>query len=68
MKTTIKDLKEQATAIKEGGLKGSKAWERLEDYMKKFDNVFEMWGELCIQRGQTYTPISKIVKTDFFFN
>jgi hypothetical protein len=29
---------------------------------------FEMWGELSVQRGQSYTPISKIVKSDFFFN
>jgi len=68
MKTTIKDIKEQAQAIKESGLKGSKAWERLENYMKNFDNVFEMWGELSIQRGQSYTPLNKIVKSDFFFN
>ena len=29
MKTTVKDIKKQAQSIKEGGLKGSKAWERL---------------------------------------
>lgn len=68
MKTTINDIKEQAQAIKEGGLKGSKAWERLQKYMMTFDNVFEMWGELSVQRGQSYTPLSKIVKSDFFFN
>ena len=68
MKTTVKDIKGQAQAIKDGGLKGSKAWERLQNYMITFDNVFEMWGELSIQRGQSYTPLSKIVKSDFFFN
>jgi hypothetical protein len=68
MKTTAKDIKEQAKAIKEGGLKGSKAWERLQNYMRTFDNVFEMWGELSVQRGQSYIPLSKIVKSDFFFN
>ena len=68
MKTTVKDIKEQAQAIKDGGLKGSKAWERLQNYMIRFDNVFEMWGELSVQRGQSYTPLSKIVKSDFFFN
>jgi hypothetical protein len=66
--TTVKDIKEQAQSIKEGGLKGSKAWERLQNYMRTFDNVFEMWGELSVQRGQSYTPLSKIVKSDFFFN
>ena len=68
MKTTVKDIREQAQAIKEGGLKGSKAWERLQNYMRAFDNVFEMWGELSVQRGQSYTPLSKIIKSDFFFN
>lgn len=67
MKTTVKDIKEQAQAIKEGGLRGSKAWERLEAYIKTFDNVFEMSGELSVQRGQSYIPLSKIVKSDFFF-
>lgn len=67
MKTTIKDIKAHAQAIKDGGLRGSKAWERLENYMRRFDNVFEMWGELSVQRGQSYTPLSKIVKSDFFF-
>jgi hypothetical protein len=68
MKTTVKDIQEQAQAIKDGGLKGSKAWERLQSYMKQFENVYEMWGELSVQRGQNYTPLSKIVKSDFFFN
>ena len=68
MKTTVKDIKRQAQAIKEGGLKGTKAWERLQKYMRTFDNVYEMWGELSIKRGQSYTPLSKIVKSDFFFN
>lgn len=68
MKTTVKDIKRQAQAIKEGGLKGTKAWERLQKYMRIFDNVYEMWGELSIKRGQSYTPLSKIVKSDFFFN
>lgn len=68
MKTTAKDIKAQAQSIKEGGLKGAKAWERLHSYMLTFDNVYEMWGELSVQRGQTYTPLSKIVKSDFFFN
>lgn len=68
MKTTIKDIKEHAQAIKDGGLKGLKAWERLENYMKSHDNVYEMWGEFCVHRGQSYTPLSKIVKSDFFFD
>lgn len=68
MKTTVRDIKEQAQSIKDGGLKGSKAWERLQNYMSTFENVFEMWGELSIQRGQGYIPLSKIVKSDFFFN
>lgn len=68
MKATVKDIKEQAQAIKDGGLKGSKAWERLQSYMRTFDNVFEMWGEFSLQRGQSYIPLSKIVKSDFFFN
>ena len=68
MKATAKDIKAQAQAIKDGGLKGSKAWERLTNYINQFDNVYEMWGEPSIQRGQTYTPLSKIVKSDFFFN
>lgn len=68
MKTTVKDIKEQAQSIKDGGLKGVKAWERLENYMRTFDNVFEMWGELSVQKGQSYIPLNKIVKSDFFFN
>ena len=68
MKTTVKDIKEQAQSIKDGGLRGLKAWERLELYMKNFDNVYEMWGEPSVQRGQGYTPLSKILKSDFFFN
>jgi len=68
MKTTIKDIKAQAQAIKDGGLKGAKAWYRLTSYMNSFDNVYEMWGEPCVQNGQTYKPLSKIVKSDFFFN
>lgn len=68
MKTTIKNIKEQAQSIKDGGLKGTKAWDRLQNYMRSFDNVFEMWGELSVQKGQSYTPLSKIVKSDFFFN
>jgi len=68
MKTTVKDIKAQAQAIKDGGLTGSKAWERLENYVNKFDNVYEMWGELAVQRGQSYIVISKIIKSDFFFN
>lgn len=67
MKTTIKDIKEQAQAIKESGTKGIIAWQRLEMYMKNFDNVYEIWGELSIHRGQSYTPLSKIIKSDFFF-
>jgi len=53
MKTTVKDIKAQAQAIKDGSLKGSKAWERLINYMNQFDNVYEMWGEPAIHRGQT---------------
>lgn len=68
MKTTIKDIKAQAQSIKDGGLKGAKAWERLKNYMITFDNVYEMWGELSVHKGQNYTPISKIVKSDFFYN
>ena len=68
MKTTVKDIKAQAQAIKESGTKGSNVWRRLEMYMKSFDNVYEMWGELSVQRGQSYIPLSKIVKSDFFFN
>jgi len=67
MKATVKDIKAQAESIKQGGLRGSKAWERLTNYINQFDNVYEMWGEPSIQRGQTYTPLSKIVKSDFFF-
>ena len=33
MKATIKDTKDHALSIKNGGLKGSKAWERLELYL-----------------------------------
>ena len=68
MKATAKDIKKQAQAIKDGGLTGFRAWERLAKYMRQFDNVYEMWGEPAIERGQTYTPLSKIVKSDFFFN
>lgn len=68
MKTSVKDIKEQAQSIKDGGLRGSKAWDRLQSYMKTFENVYEMWGELSVQRGQSYTPLSKILKSDFFFN
>lgn len=68
MKTTVKDIKEQAQSIKKSGTKGLSAWKRLESYMKNFDNVFEMWGELSVKRGQSYTPLSKILKSDFFFN
>ena len=68
MKTTIKDIKAQAQSIKEGGLKGKVAWERLINYVNQFDNIYEMWGEPSIKRGQSYTPLSKIVKSDFFYN
>jgi hypothetical protein len=68
MRTTAKDIKAQAQAIKDGGLRGSKAWERLTNYVNEFDNVFEMWGEPSVQRGQNYVTLSKIVKSDFFFN
>ena len=67
MKATIKDTKDHALSIKKGGLKGSKAWERLELYLKGHDNVFEMWGETCLFIRNEYKPLSNIVKSDFFF-
>ena len=67
MKTSIKDIKKQAQSIKAGGLKGHKAWDRLKTYMNRFDNVYEMWGEPSVIRGHEYTPLSKIVKSDYFF-
>ena len=67
MKATIKDIKSQAKAIKDGGTYGPKAWNRLINYMLEFENVYEMWGEPCINRGVTYTPLSKIINNDFFY-
>ena len=48
MKATIKDIKSQAKAIKEGGAYGPKAWKMLINYMLEFENVYEMWGEPTI--------------------
>lgn len=67
MKTSIKDIREQAKAIKEGGVRGEKAWKRLENYVINFSNIFEMWGELRIQKGDRYISIYEIIKCDYFF-
>lgn len=66
-KLTIKDVREYAGIVKANGLKGRKAWNRVELYMKGFENVHFMWDELHINRGISYTPLSKILKSDYFY-
>jgi hypothetical protein len=66
-RTTQKDIKAQALSIKQSGSTGREAWKRLERYMKQFDNVHIMWGEPSIHSGDNYTPLSKIISSDYFY-
>ena len=65
--TTIKDIKAQASAIYARGARGAEAWKRLNIYVSQFDNVDEVWGEVCVYiRGQ-WRPLYSIIKSDFFY-
>ena len=66
MKVTKKQIKLHAEEIKKRKCGNVKSWSLLRLYVKQFDNVYQMWGDLCVHRGHTYTPLNKIIKSDYF--
>ena len=72
MKTTIKDIKAQAQAIKDNGFSNpSDAWRRLGIYLDQFSNIEQNDFQyvMYINRdGGYYKSIYDIIPSDFFFH
>lgn len=69
MKTTIKDIKEHAKAIKDNGVRSKEAWDRLDHYLRQFDNIsFEGIFTVIRTRQGIYRRVmsNEIVKSIYF--
>lgn len=69
MKTTIKDIKAHAKAIKESGYNNYACWMRLDKYLIEFDNVEEKeQGMLVVWiRGCWREIFGEIIKSTYFY-